>query len=142
MNVNRASLVTLVMAGAGLAIAAYLTWAHYQHGALVCGLGDCETVQTSDYAEIAGTPIALLGTLMFATVIGLVILRSVRPALDEYASAAIVFLTLASVIYYGYLTWVEISVLDAICQWCVLSSLMTVGILVNEGWRFTRSAHA
>ncbi len=139
MRLSRASLISLALATAGLAIAAYLTWVHYQHDALVCGLGDCETVQTSEYAEIGGIPIALLGMLMFATVIGLIVLRTIRPALDEYASVAIVFLTLASVLYYGYLTWIEVNVLEAICQWCVLSSLMTVGILLNEGWRFARS---
>lgn len=140
MSLSRPSVATLVMAVVGLMIAGYLTWAHYQHDALVCGLGDCETVQSSEYSEIAGIPIALLGMLMFATVIGLVVLRATRPAMADHASVAIVFLTLASVLYYGYLTWIEVGVLDAICQWCVLSSLMAVGILVNEGWRFVSDA--
>ena len=68
----RGSLVTLGLAIVGLAIAGYLTWAHYQHDALVCGLGDCETVQTSQYSEVAGLPIAILGMGMFGAIIALV----------------------------------------------------------------------
>lgn len=138
MSRSRSSTITLILAVVGLAIASYLTWAHYQNDALVCGLGDCETVQSSEYSEIAGIPIALLGMAMFLTVIGLVVVRAMRPTLADYASIAIVFLTLASVIYYGYLTWIEVGVLEAVCQWCVLSSLMAIGILINEGWRFVR----
>jgi len=134
----RGSLVTLGLAIVGLAIAGYLTWAHYQHDALVCGLGDCETVQTSQYSEVAGLPIAILGMGMFGAIIALVLIRSWRSSLTDVASAGIIFLTLTGVLYYAYLTWIEIFELEAICQWCVLSSLMTVGILINEGWRYLR----
>jgi uncharacterized membrane protein len=42
---------------AGAALAAYLTWVHYDESLLVCVAGGgCETVQRSAYAEIAGIP--------------------------------------------------------------------------------------
>jgi uncharacterized membrane protein len=139
MTWSRTSLVTLGLSLTGLAIAAYLTWAHYQHDALVCGLGDCQTVQASKYAEVAGVPIAILGVGMFAAVIGLVTVRSWKPAIADLASVSIIFMTLTGVLYYAYLTWIEVFELEAICQWCVLSSLMTVGILVNETRDYLRS---
>ena len=139
MSLPRSAALTLAMAVFGIAISGYLTWVHYQQTGLVCGLGDCETVQASEYSEIAGVPIALLGMLMFGTVAGLVLLRSLRPSISDYASAAVVFVTLAGVIYYAYLTWIELGVLEAICQWCVLSSLMALGILINEGYHFVMS---
>jgi len=37
-------------------------------------------------------------------------------------------LALAGVLYYAYLTYVEVAVLRAICIWCVLSALITVAI--------------
>jgi uncharacterized membrane protein len=139
MTWSRPSLITLGLALVGLAIAGYLTWAHYQHDALVCGLGDCETVQASKYSELAGMPIALLGAGMFAAVMGLVVVRTWRPAVADLASVSIIFMTLTGVLYYAYLTWIEIFELEAICQWCVLSSVMTVGILINEGRAYLRS---
>ena len=134
----RGSLVTLGLPIVGLAIAGYLTWAHYQHDALVCGLGDCETVQTSQYSEVAGLPIAILGMGMFGAIIALVTIRWWRSSLTDVTSAGIIFLTLTGVLYYAFLTWIEVFELGAICQWCVLSSLMAMGILINEGWRYLR----
>ena len=41
----------------GLAISIYLTWVHYAGIEPVCtGISDCERVQSSDYAELAGHP--------------------------------------------------------------------------------------
>jgi len=47
----------------GTAVAAYLTWVHYAGLKPICvgGGGGCERVQSSDYAELAGIPIAIIG---------------------------------------------------------------------------------
>src|SRR5581483_587523 len=45
----------------GFLDAAYLTIQHYQHVIPPCTTGGCETVLTSSFATIAGTPIALIG---------------------------------------------------------------------------------
>jgi uncharacterized membrane protein len=51
-----------LVALAGVAVAGYLTWVHYDEAALVCVAGGgCETVQHSSYAELGGIPVALLG---------------------------------------------------------------------------------
>ena len=57
------ALVALCLTSAlGVAVAGYLTWVHFDDAALVCVAGGgCETVQESEYAEIAGAPVALLG---------------------------------------------------------------------------------
>ncbi len=67
--------ISMTAAIVGLAVATYLTIIHYDREALVCGLGDCQTVQNSQYAVVAGVPIALLGLLMYLSVIGLGIAR-------------------------------------------------------------------
>ncbi len=131
--------ITPALATFGIAIAGYLTWSHYEHDILVCGLGDCSVVQNSSYSVVAGIPIALLGLLMFGSVLALSLVRMARPALSEIASAAIIFLTLTSILYYAYLTYVEIWVIEAVCQWCVMSSIVTLGILVFEVWRYWRA---
>jgi uncharacterized membrane protein len=76
---------------------------------------------------------------MFATVLALALTRIWKPALSELTSVALIFLTLTSVLYYAFLTYIEIWVIEAICQWCVMSSLVTAGILVLEVWRFWRA---
>jgi uncharacterized membrane protein len=50
------------LAVAGLAVSGYLTWVHYAELESFCSsISDCERVQSSDYAELAGIPVALLG---------------------------------------------------------------------------------
>jgi uncharacterized membrane protein len=38
----------------------------------------------------------------------------------------------AAVLYYAYLTYLELFVIEAICQWCVASAVITVAILIVE----------
>lgn len=128
----------LALLGTGVSI--YLTIVHYDEAALICGVGDCSTVQNSRYAEVAGVPIAVFGMLMYATILGLAIYRWRQPAAtqsDTLTSVAFA-IALAGVGYAAYLTWLEIAVIKAICQWCVVSALLTLGILLAEGsgvWR-------
>ena len=54
-------LALLAVSAAGIGVAAYLTYVHYQPRALICTTGGCETVQDSKYAVLAGIPIAVFG---------------------------------------------------------------------------------
>lgn len=128
----------MLLAILGVAIATYLTIIHYDRGALVCGLGDCQTVQNSKYADIVGIPVALLGLGMYLSVIGLGVLRRLRPERLPLLTMTAFTLVLAGAFYAAYLTYLEVAVLHAICEWCVTSALLTVGILLAEGigiWR-------
>ena len=122
----------------GTGIGAYLVWVHYDIDALVCGLGDCEVVQTSSYAEVFDIPIAVLGLLMYIALVTLTLARQMRPALLVPASMAALAITGAGTLYSAWLTWVEIEVLEAICQWCVASAIVTTLMFVVEIVIFTR----
>jgi uncharacterized membrane protein len=107
-----------VVGAIGLGIAGYLTAVHYDGGAPVCAVSHgCATVQLSDYAELAGIPVALLGVIGYAGIL-LTLLRD-----DESARAATVFLALGGAGFSAWLTYVEVAKLDAICIWCVGSAI-------------------
>ncbi|MGH3003500.1 MAG: vitamin K epoxide reductase family protein [Gaiellaceae bacterium] len=97
----------------GIAVAAYLTVVHYAHTAPICTTGGCETVQHSSYAELAGVPVALLGLIAYVLILGTAGLRGVAPALLGGV------LALAAAAFSGYLLWVQLARIHAICQWCV-----------------------
>jgi uncharacterized membrane protein len=40
---------------------------------------------------------------------------------------------LAGTLYALYLTWLEVAVIRAICQWCVASAILSVVLLVIQG---------
>ena len=54
----------------GLGIATYLTVVHYAGGEPVCAVAHgCATVQKSDYAQLAGVPVALLGVFGYLAIL-------------------------------------------------------------------------
>ena len=61
MTDRRLRLAVGVLSAAGAAVAGYLVYARYTDTTLACATGGCETVQRSDYALIAGIPVAVLG---------------------------------------------------------------------------------
>jgi len=124
---------SMVLAGAGVGVAGYLTYTHYNIGALVCSVGDCHAVQTSQYATIGPVPIAILGLGMYVAVIALGVLRWRRADWLSTATMGAFALALAGTVYFAYLTYLEVAVIHAICQWCVTSAILTLGILVVEG---------
>ena len=111
-----------VVAFAGLAIAAYLTVVHYTDAAPVCAIAHgCATVQQSDYAELAGIPVALLGLGGYVAIL-VSLFRD-----GEGWRTATAFLSLAGFAFSAWLTYVEIVRIEAICIWCVGSAVcMTV----------------
>lgn len=102
---------------AGLGIAAYLTAVHYAGAEPVCAIAHgCAVVQASDYAELAGVPVAVLGLL------GYVGLLAALARDGEAGRTAAAFLSLAGLGFSAWLTYVEVGVLHAICIWCVGSA--------------------
>ena len=103
---------------AGLGIATYLTVVHYSGGEPVCAIAHgCATVQQSDYAALAGVPVAVLGLAGYLGVLAAL-------ARDgEGGRTAAAFLSLAGLGFSAWLTYVEVGVLRAICIWCVASAI-------------------
>ncbi len=104
---------------AGLAVAAYLTWAHYGDATVACPIGgSCETVQRSEYAELAGIPVALLGLVAYTAILALVLWDA---PLARLAAASI---ALAGLLFSSYLLVVQLFVIDAICVWCLANDVV------------------
>ena len=112
-------LLAALVAIAGVAVAAYLTWSHFQGGSLVCPVGGgCEMVQESEYAEVVGVPVALLGLVAYVVVLGLVAWDA---PLARLAAAA---LALTGLVFSGYLLVVQLFVIDAWCVWCLANDVV------------------
>jgi len=103
---------------AGLGIAGYLTAVHYAGGTPVCAIAHgCAVVQASEYSELAGVPVAVLGLVGYTGILAAL-------ARDgESGRTAAALLSLAGLGVSGWLTYVEVGVLHAICVWCVGSAV-------------------
>ena len=113
-----------IIALAGLVVAGYLTWVHFDDAALVCVAGGgCETVQKSEYAEIAGIPVAALGVVAYGIVLGLVAWDTPGARLGA------AMLALVGLLFSGYLLALQLFVIDAVCVWCLANDVVIAPLL-------------
>ena len=109
----RVAVVFLSMIGAG--VAAYLTYAHVTGSQLACATGGCEIVQHSKYSELAGVPVAALGLA------GYVALAATAAFRSDLVRATGAVVALAGFAFGVYLIYIQVAVIDALCQWCLTS---------------------
>jgi uncharacterized membrane protein len=109
-----------VLALVGIGVATYITIAEFGGGTPVCLAGGhgCETVARSDYSHLAGINVAAIG-------IGGYVLLLICALVPGDPGRFGGFLT--ALVGFGfslYLTYLELFVIDAICQWCVASAVV------------------
>jgi uncharacterized membrane protein len=128
-SVRASLLVAAALALVGAGIAVYLTITHYGDQPIACnGVGDCDYVNSSEYASLMGLPVALIGAGAYATMLvasaGAWLRRDATLLLAAWGVA------LASFAFSMYLTYIELWVLDAICVYCVASAIVATGLFV------------
>lgn len=122
---------TLSVLGAG--VSSYLLWVRLGGSSALCtGVGGCDLVNASTYAQVAGAPVSLIGLLGYLAILGLSLWRTRG---GPWMLSLLIFgMALAGVLYSIYLTYLELFVILAVCPWCVASALLMTGILADS-WR-------
>lgn len=135
---NALRLAILAFALIGLAIAAYTTYEHYTGFATELCLGghhghsSCETVQSSQWSELAGIPVAVLGLAGYLTLLASTAFRGELPRALAFLVALVGFG------FSAYLTYRELFSIKQICEWCVSSAICMTILMVLTGIRFLR----
>jgi uncharacterized membrane protein len=113
-----------VLAFIGVFLSTYLTLYKLGYiGELQCAVGSCETVNTSRWATFLGLPVAAWGLGFYVSSLALVFVGIQERYADSRAiSLALVAMTGWGVLFSGWLTYLELFVIDAICMWCVISA--------------------
>lgn len=126
-------MLAALLALAGIFIALYLMLYKLGYiGTLACAVGSCEKVQTSKWATFMGVPVAAWGVAYYVGVLG-VSLAGLMPALAERRSVSqlLVGMTGVGLIFSLWLTYLELFVINAICQWCVISAILATALFVT-----------
>ncbi|MEO5818431.1 MAG: vitamin K epoxide reductase family protein [Gemmatimonadaceae bacterium] len=129
---NKRMLAALI-ALAGVFVALYLMLYKLGYiGTLACAVGSCEKVQTSKWATFLGFPVAAWGVMYYVGVVA-VSLAGLMPALAERRSVSqlLVAMTGVGLLFSLWLTYLELFVIDAICQWCVISAILATILFVT-----------
>jgi uncharacterized membrane protein len=120
MRLGRRTVAMAVLALIGLGISVYLTTVHYADAAPLCAAGGhgCQTVQDSEYAKMAGVPVPLIGLVGYVAILASLFVRGDTGRLLR------VGLTGFGFAFSLYLSYLELFVIEAICQWCVGSAVV------------------
>lgn len=120
---------------AGFIVAGYLAYVETSQVTAVCGpVGDCNTVQQSEYARLFGfLPIGVLGLAGYILIIlAWLVGRMKRKPFSQYADLALLVMTGFGLLFSIYLTFLEPFVIGATCAWCLTSAiLMTLLFLLS-----------
>ncbi len=108
----------------GLGDSIYLTIQHLTGQSVRCTVTTgCSAVLSSSYATIAGVPTAAFGSLAYFAAFSLATLAAFGYMSARAGLAIVVALMLATTLW---LLYVQAFVLHAFCEYCLLSSAMTL----------------
>jgi uncharacterized membrane protein len=126
--------VMTFVAAFGVGVATYIAIAEAGGGAPAClaGGGGCETVAESQYSHLAGVNVALLGIIGYVMLLVTALLRGDGARMGGFA------ISLAGFGFSLYLTYLELFVIEAICQWCVISAILMTVLFGLNGFRMLR----
>jgi len=122
----------------GLADAIYLTYIKLAaDGICVAGEG-CEIVNTSVYSQIYGIPVAVLGGLAYVAMLVVLLLEPGNEFFEFNGPLIVLGISIFGVLYSAYLTYLELYVIRAICEFCVLSAVVLTFMLILSVVRMQR----
>jgi uncharacterized membrane protein len=131
---------SLVLALAGLAVAGYLTIAHFTSSSILAcsssGLVNCELVTTSAQSKFLGIPVALLGLLWFVGMTALCL----PPAWRSSDRRVHLVRLLAAILGIGFVLWLiyaELIIIGAICLWCTVVHVIAFGLFAIAVWAYS-----
>jgi uncharacterized membrane protein len=126
--------IATFLATFGIGVAAYVAIVTGGGDAPACIAGStgCETVTSSSHSHLIGINIAVLGILGYVSLLACALLRGDAVRMAGFALALIGFG------YSVYLTYLELFVIDAICQWCVASAVLMTALFAVNATRMVR----
>jgi uncharacterized membrane protein len=116
----------------GLGIASYLAYVEVNQVEAVCGpVGECNVVQTSEYALLLGIPVAVWGVLNYLGVAALWTgQRFLAGRRADLSQIGLLGLLLFGTLFSVYLTCLELFTIHAICMWCLGSAVTTTALML------------
>jgi len=107
-------------------------------GICVAGEG-CEIVNTSVYSQIYGIPVAVLGGLAYVAMLVVLLLEPGNEFFEFNGPLIVLGISIFGVLYSAYLTYLELYVIRAICEFCVLSAVVLTFMLILSAARMQRT---
>lgn len=140
--VQRLMSLVAILAVGGIIVSSVSLQHHYATSKTeYCDIGDtfnCDIVNRSQYSSVAGIPVALIGMLGYAALVGLTTVYRERRETPSLIFAG----ATAGLAFALYLTYIEARVLGVWCILCLSSLALILSIAATSGvlWRKSRGA--
>lgn len=109
------NLLSAVLALVGLVDSLYLWWTKLSHTEIICGVGECDVVNSSPYAALFGIPVAALGALGYGALLALALWVLISSDTTPYWLTDVrLFFGVIGLLFAAYLTGIELFVIHAI----------------------------
>lgn len=129
----------MVVSFFGFIDSAYLTINHFTGVTLPCTITHgCDIVTRSQYSELFGIPVAAFGIIYYLTIFfGAYIYLETRVFKSLRLTA---MLTICGALFSSWLVYVQLGILHAICQYCMLSAVSSLTLFGLGLWVFKTSS--
>ena len=129
-------ILAAALAVIGIGVATYIVIADSGGGAPKClaGGSGCETVADSSYSHLAGINVAVFGFFGYALLFAAALVPGDTGRFGGFLTALIGFG------FSAYLTYLELFVIDAVCQWCVGSAVvmaLSLAVAATRAFAYT-----
>lgn len=138
MGVNGLNRVMFALSLAGLIVAGLLWYWHVQNADIPCTNAGCDQVAQHPTSRLFGIPVAAYGTLFYLSFALLCAMRPSVPFSHQRLIGSLMLLWgVTGFVVSVYLTYLELFVIRAICQWCVASAVIATALFVLSlvAWR-------
>jgi len=114
----------------GLGDTLYLSYYQYLNLVPSCVISGCETVLTSAYSKFFGVPWSYLGLFYYAYMLALAVLIAIEPRSFALRLGAVAYTGIGLLYSIYAIFYVQLTVLNAICQFCAISALITLFLFI------------
>lgn len=136
---NRLTQITVAITIIGLLVSIYMTIYKFTSNDAMCiGSGDCHTVNASKYSEVNGIPVAAVGMLGYASLLGILWLERKPGFIKDNGSMLFFGISLIGFFFTLWLVYVEVALLKAYCPFCITSQVSMTLIFILSVIRVIR----
>lgn len=135
---QKSRFIIAAIAAVGAVITAYLTITKLAGGSAACPTEGCDKVLSSPYAEVFGLPLALFGFLAYVAMavfavgpwlINAETQKDLRRTAEQWTWTFLLIGSVAMAFFSGYLMYVMVAEIQALCLYCIGSAVCSVILL-------------
>jgi uncharacterized membrane protein len=123
MRFDRLNWLILTFGLLGLIDSLWLTYWHFANPVI-------HSIRNSSYGNLAGVPVALLGAIVYLSIVMVIAFGNHVPAVRQFGQSAVFLMSGAGMIFSIYLLGASIMIFHSICPYCLFSALMISAIFI------------